>query len=143
MGTTLFAQQKLFDKFEDRDDVNTVYISKGMFKMIESLPVQLMGNKELDVRKIAGKLDKLVVLETEKKSLVSSISKEALRIYKEEKYEELMRISEGKERTIIYDKDLGGGKHLYALYQNSGEDVKIINLYGSLKVSELKGMIGK
>ena len=54
-----FAQNKLFDKYADMDDVTSVYISKKMFQM---MPV--METAGLNLANLKGKIEGLQVLTT-------------------------------------------------------------------------------
>ena len=52
-----FAQNKLFDKYADMDDVTSVYISKKMFQM---MPV--METAGLNLANLKGKIESLQIL---------------------------------------------------------------------------------
>ena len=56
-----FAQNKLFDKYADMDDVTSVYISKKMFQM---MPV--METAGLNLANLKGKIESLQILTTQK-----------------------------------------------------------------------------
>lgn len=57
-----FAQNKLFDKYADMDDVTSVYISKKMFQM---MPV--METAGLNLANLKGKIESLQILTTQKR----------------------------------------------------------------------------
>ena len=59
-----FAQNKLFDKYADMDDVTSVYISKKMFQM---MPV--METAGLNLANLKGKIESLQILTTQKADL--------------------------------------------------------------------------
>lgn len=60
LSLTGYAQDKLFDKFSDMDQVSSVYISKSMFQMMPELSAA-----GLNLIHLKGKIDNLQVLSTE------------------------------------------------------------------------------
>lgn len=129
------AQDALFQKYEDVDGVTTVYISKAMFRMMPHLNA---GNK--DISKIAYKLDRLQILDCERPSLIPGIKKMALAIYKNGKYEYIMRVNDDGEHTIIYQKQHAGGKNEFVLLSDEKDELSIINLLGNVTLNEIKGL---
>ena len=84
-----FAQNKLIDKYADMDGVTSVFISKTMLQMMPN-----MKTEGLDIGGIAGKLESIVILTSEKAS-ISNMMKGEIRNYASNKrYEELMRVRE-------------------------------------------------
>ena len=60
-----FAQNKLFDKYADMDDVTSVYISKKMFQMMPG-----HGNRRTQpCPNLKGKIESLQILTTQKADL--------------------------------------------------------------------------
>jgi len=91
-----FAQNKIFEKYADMDNVTSVYISKTMFQMmpvIENVGVNLMNMK--------GKIESLQLVSTEKKDAIAQMSKEFSQLVTT-RHEELMRIRDGKTRVNFY-----------------------------------------
>ena len=80
-----FAQNKLFDKYADMDDVTSVYISKKMFQM---MPV--METAGLNLANLKGKIESLQILTTQKADL-----------------RERMRGKDGKTKANFYVKQQG------------------------------------
>ena len=79
------------------------------------------------------------ILSVEKASLVKTIQAEALAIYKRDKYEELMRMSEGDEKTVIYVRPRGKNKE-FVLLHTEKDELDIISLIGNLTMEELKAI---
>ena len=91
-----FAQNRLFEKYADMDNVTSVYISKAMFQMmpvIEDVGVNLMNMK--------GKIESLQLVTTEKKDLITQMKKEFSQLVTS-RHEELMRIKDGNTRVNFY-----------------------------------------
>lgn len=74
------AQDELFKKYENTKGVETVYISKSLLSM---MPNMEMGN--VKIGKVAGKMDRIQVLNCEKGSaLIKGISEYAISLYRRE-----------------------------------------------------------
>ena len=131
-----YAQDQLFTKYEDVKGVEMVFISKALLSVAAGSKIG-----DLDIRKVAKKLEQVRILSVEKASLVKTIQAEALAIYKREKYEELMRMSEGDEKTIIYVKPRGKNNE-FVLFHIEKDELNIINLIGNLTMEELKAIAG-
>ena len=91
-----FAQNKLFDKYADMDDVVSVYISKAMFQMIPKV-----ADIGMDMANLSGKMDGLQLVTTEKKEMISQMRKEFTALVSKEQ-EELMRVRNGDTRVTFY-----------------------------------------
>jgi len=91
-----FAQNKLFEKYADMDNVTSVYISKAMFQMmpvIENVGVNLMNMK--------GKIESLQLVSTENQDNIAQMKKEFSQLVTT-RHEELMRIRDGNTRVNFY-----------------------------------------
>ena len=93
-----FAQNKLFDKYADMDDVTSVYISKKMFQM---MPV--METAGLNLANLKGKIESLQILTTQKADLRERMRGEFKAMIGKD-HEELMRVKEGKTKAKYYVK---------------------------------------
>lgn len=126
------AQRALFDKYEDTDGVQTVFVSKAMLSMAGGL-----GMLDAEIGNVVNKLEEVRILTCEKQALAKKIVGEARTFYQNQRYTELLRVNEGDEKVTIYQKPIGK-KHEYALLCVEKDGVNIINLVGSLTISELK-----
>ena len=97
------------------------------------------GSKMTDkeIGKVARKLDEVRILSCEETALAKKIREEAAAIYKAGPYEQLMRINDDGEKTIIYARKLDK-KYEYVLFCYEKDEVEIINLVGNLTLDELK-----
>lgn len=127
------AQDALFSKYENTPGVETVFISKAMFRMMPNLRV---GPK--NIGKIVSKLDRLQILNCERPSMVRTITDNAAAIYRRERYEIVMQANSDGERTTIYMKSRGRGKNEFALLNVEKDEVSIINLLGNVSLEDIK-----
>jgi len=90
------AQNKLFEKYADMDNVTSVYISKTMFQMIpkvENIGVNLMN--------MTGKIESLQLVSTERQDMITQMKKEFSQLVTT-RHEEMMRVKDGKTRVSFY-----------------------------------------
>jgi len=98
-----FAQNKLFDKYADMDNVTSVFISKAMFQMmpkIEKVGINMMNLK--------GKIESLQLVTTENKDMMVQMKKDFAQSVSS-KHQELMRVKDGKSHVNFYS-DMQGDK---------------------------------
>jgi len=91
-----FAQNKLFDKYADMDNVTSVYISKAMFQMMPKV-----ADVGLNMANLAGKMEGLQLVTTEKKDMIPQMRKEFTQLVNKEQ-QELMRVKDGNTRVTFY-----------------------------------------
>ena len=72
-----YSQDALFKKYEDVKGISTVFISKSMLSLMPKIEAG-----DVDISRIASKLDRIQVLECERPSLIPAIKKEAVAYYK-------------------------------------------------------------
>ena len=127
-----FAQNKIFEKYADMDNVTSVYISKAMFQMmpaIENVGVNLMNLK--------GKIESLQLVTTEKQDLASQMKREFSQLVTS-RHEELIRIRDGNTRVTFYS-DMNGGqiRELLLLVEEENEFTAIL-LTGNFTLKDLQ-----
>ena len=96
-----FAQDKLFEKYADMDNVTSVFISKKMFDMIPN--VESGG---LNLMNLKGKIESLQILTTQKADLRERMRGEFKALIGKD-HEELMRVKDGKTKANFYVKQQG------------------------------------
>ena len=127
-----FAQNRLFEKYADMDNVTSVYISKAMFKMIptvENLGVNLMN--------MNGKIEFLQLVSTERQDLIEQMKKDFSGLATT-RHEELMRIKDGKTRVNFYS-DIKGDqiKELIMLVEDEKNYTAIL-LVGNFTLKDIQ-----
>jgi hypothetical protein len=98
-----FAQNRVFEKYADMDNVTSVYISKAMFQMMP-----MIDNIGTSLTNMTGKMESLQLVTTEKKDLIAQMKGEFSRLAGTQ-HTELMRIRDGNTRVNFYS-DMKGDK---------------------------------
>jgi len=132
-----FAQNKLFEKYADMDDVTSVYISKAMFQMmpkIESIGINLVN--------MTGKIESLQLVKTEKKDKIVQMKKYFSQLVTNH-HQEVMRIKDDEKRINFYSIMQGDLiKELIMLVENKDSFIAIL-LVGNFALKDIQEIVGQ
>ena len=127
-----FAQNRVFEKYADMDNVTSVYISKAMFQMIPAVE-----NIGVDLMNMKGKIESLQLVSTEKKELIAQMKKEFSRLVTT-RHEELMRIKDGNTRVNFYSDIKGDRIKELVLLIEAEDNFTAILLTGNFTLKDLQ-----
>ena len=127
-----FAQNKLFDKYADMDDVTSVYISKKMFQM---MPV--METAGLNLANLKGKIESLQVLTTENNSIKEKMRDDFKKLISKD-HQELMRVKDGKTRATFYVKQKGDLISEMIMLADTDNSFNVIQLLGNFTLQDIQ-----
>lgn len=128
-----FAQNKLFDKYADMDNVTSVYISKKMFQMMP-----LTETVGLNLANLKGKIESLQILTTENKMIQEQMRKEFTQLIGSQ-HEELMRVKDGKTKANFYVKQKGDTiNELVMLADTDKDGFTVIQLLGNFTLKDIQ-----
>lgn len=128
-----FAQNTLFDKYADKDNVTSVFISKKMFQMMPSI-----DNPKLNLKNTKNKIESLQILTAEDKKIQENMRNEFMALMKKD-YDELMRIKDGKTKVNFYVKQKGDLISEMVMIADSAEnDFTVMQLLGSFTLKEIQ-----
>ena len=124
-----FAQNKLFDKYADMDDVTSVYISKKMFQMMPVMETNLKG-----------KIESLQILTTQKADLRERMRGEFKALIGKD-HEELMRVKDGKTKANFYVKQQGELiQELIMIADMDDGSFSVMQLLGRFTLQDVQGI---
>jgi len=138
IATLCNAQDALFRKYDNVKGVTTVYVSKAMFSMMPKLKAG-----DINISKLAGKMDKLQVLTGDSASLIIDIRNEATAYYDREGFENVMKVNEGGEHVTIYMKARQHGLNEFALLNAEKGELEIINILGKITLKDIRNLTGR
>lgn len=127
-----FAQNKLFDKYADMDNVASVYISKAMFQMMPSFETN-----GLNLMNLKGKIDGLQILSTQDTSKKESMRNDFKGLIGKE-HEELMRVKDGKTRATFYVKQKGEQISELIMLADTDSSFNVVQLTGKFTLREIQ-----
>lgn len=131
MTGMVLAQDALFKKYGNTRGVETVFISKSMLSMMPTVEVN-------DKRISSKKIDRIQMLSCERPSMVRTIKAEAVASFERGHYEEMMRMHDGDEQTIIYCRSLGRGINEFVLMETERDEINIISIQGKITLNDIK-----
>ena len=121
----------VFDRYTDMKDVNSVYISKTMIRMMGGTKSNTMFPDGLD------KVDAIRILSTEVPKFAEKISGEVYTEVKKEKYEIIAQIKEDGDRTTIYQRTDNDGVNYFLIVVQEPSELNVISVTGSLTPEDI------
>jgi len=139
IGSVIHAQSstfnRLFDKYENEDDVTVVNISKAMFNLIPGN----INTGNVDIKNIVPKIESLRLITTDKSVLKEKMFADFKAIIEKDKnYEELMRIKSGKSNVTFNIKKKGETINELVMLINEEENFVAIQILGNFLLDDIK-----
>lgn len=133
LSFTLNAQNSIFDKYSDRNNVSSVYISKAMIEMQPDL-----YTKDLYIGKVAGQLDAVYILSTLDNNIRKDMRKDIEQYIQKGKYELLMKQKGLVSRSAFYVKRKGDKVKELVMITDGSAKLKFISLCGDLTLKDIQ-----
>lgn len=127
-----FAQEALFEKYADMDDVTSVFISKKMFDMMPSIE-----SGGLDLMNLKGKIGGLQIVTTEKQEVRSLMQKEFSSLIGKS-HEELMRVKDGDTKASFYIEQSGEIINEMIMLADTESQYVVIRLTGKFTLQDIQ-----
>lgn len=127
-----FAQNKLFDKYSEMDNVTSIYISKAMFQMMPSFETN-----GLNLMNLKGKIEGLQVLSTDNNNIKEKMRTDFKGLIGKD-HEELMRVKEGNTRATFYVKQKGDLISELIMLADTDSSFNVIQLAGKFTLQDIQ-----
>lgn len=118
--------EKLYEKYKGNDDVTTIVLNEGLFKMVNDMEIDVHE----DVNGIIDKLDKMIVLSSEKINFMKEVDLS--------KYDELINVNEGDEVVKIYGNVIDERIKELVIVTQELKESNLIFIKGDLRLEDLK-----
>jgi hypothetical protein len=135
--SAVFAQNKMFEKYADMDDVTSVFISKAMFQMmpeIENVGVNLMNMK--------GKIESLQLVSSDKKEKIAQMKKDFSQLVTSQ-HQELMRVKDNDSRITFYSNMKGDQIKELIMLIDSEDTFMAMLLVGNFTLKDIQEIVDK
>lgn len=144
LPTFLFAQTS-FDKFEGKEGVSSVNVSKKMFEMMSKVKVDAKDKEMQQYLTLLKKLDNLKVLTTTSAKIANEMETSVASYLKSNPLEELMRANSDGKNVKIYVKSAGSStvvKELLMFMESSSKDTPsvLLSLTGEFDLDEISAL---
>lgn len=127
-----FAQNKLFDKYSEMDNVTSVFISKAMFQMMPNFETN-----GLNLMNLKGKIEGLQILTTENNSIKETMRNDFKNLIGKD-HEELMKVKDGKTRATFYVKQKGDLISELIMLADTDKSFNVIRLSGNFTLQDIQ-----
>ena len=127
-----FAQNKLFDKYSEMDNVTSVSISKAMFQMMPNFETN-----GLNLMNLKGKIEGLQILTTENNSIKETMRNDFKNLIGKD-HEELMKVIDGKTRATFYVKQKGDLISELIMLADTDKSFNVIRLSGNFTLQDIQ-----
>jgi len=148
-----FAQNSMFEKYEDLDDVSTVVVTKHAFKLMGKVASDSPEAKSY--KDMVNNLDYLAVYTTENTKIASDMVNDIKKYLKNTKLSELMRVKDKDANVKIYVKEGADEDHVSELFMyitnlkdkvnvnGRKPEVVIISLTGNIDLNKIGELTDK
>lgn len=132
-STLCFAQDKLFEKYADKDNVTSVYISKSMFQM---MPDNMRAGG-LDLGNLKGKIHNLQILTSENKEVKEQMKADFDAVVGKD-HELLMKVKSDDTRASFFVKQKGEKISELLMLTDDEEDYVVMRLTGDFTIQDIR-----
>ncbi|QYJ68178.1 DUF4252 domain-containing protein [Flavobacterium litorale] len=142
----VFFAQSAFDKFDGKDGVTAIIVSKKMFALMSNVDVDTSNAEAKQYLDLIKKLDNLRVFTTSDKKAIADMKTTMTSYLKKYPLDELMRINDSGKNIKIYVKT---GKteteirELLMFIEGGNEETVLMTLTGNFDLSELSVLTDK
>ena len=144
-ANTFFAQQTVFDKFEDQDGVTSVVVNKKMFTLLSKMKVE--DKETQQYVNLIKKLDNLRVFVTKSDKKADEMKAVSDKYIKTASLEELMKINDKGKSVKIFVKSGAGDSQIKELMMfvegGPNEETVLMSLVGDFDLNELSVLTDK
>ena len=127
-----FAQNKLFDKYSEMDNVTSVYISKAMFQMMPKIETN-----GLNLMNLKGKINSLQIVTSDKREVRDQMRKEFSSLIGQS-HEELMRVKDNDTRASFYIVQNGDLINEMIMLADTDSDYVVIRITGKFTLQDIQ-----
>lgn len=131
------AQDQMFEKFSNNNDISTVFISKALLSMAGNMD---MGGA--NIKGLAGKLERLEVYTSESKDAISVMKTEAKKLANDKSFEVLMTVKDKGENTTFYAKKDKDDKFKdLVMFVNEPGECTVIRIVGTFTMEDIQSVV--
>lgn len=127
-----FAQDNLFEKYADMDNVTSVFISKKMFDLMPDIE-----SGGLDLMNLKGKINNLQIVTSDKREVRDQMRKEFSTLISKS-HEELMRVKDDDTRASFYIIQQGDLINEMIMLADTDSDYVVIRLTGRFTLQDIQ-----
>ena len=145
LSITAAAQdgRSLYNKYSDYNNVEAVYISPAMFRLIGKIPDVEMNDESVNLGPIIKSLSGLYILSIKEDSIAQDLADDVNRFIKKGQYELLMEAKDNGEVTRMYTVGDDFTVNSFVLLARDGVETNFICIDGTIPRDQLEDLIAK
>ena len=145
LGISAFAQdgRSLYNKYSDYENVEAVYISPAMFRLIGKIPDVEMQGENVNLGPIIKSLSGLYILSIKEDRIAQDLYDDVNRFIGKGQYELLMEAKDNGEVTRMYTVGDDFVVNSFVLLAREGAEVNFICIDGTIPRDQLEELIAK
>ena len=140
-----FAQngRALYNKYSDNQNVEAVYISPAMFRLMGKIPDMEMNDGSVNLGPIVKSLTGLYILNITDDALAADLYADVERFIQKGQYELLMEAKDNGEVTRMYTVGDDQVVNSFVMIARSGNETDFICLDGTIPRDQLEDLIAE
>ncbi len=145
LSVSAFAQdgRSLYNKYSDYENVEAVYISPAMFRLIGKIPDIQMEGDNVNLAPIIKSLSGLYILTISDGNLAADLTADVNRFIQKGEYELLMEAKDNGEVTRMYTVGDERTVNSFVLLSRDGAETNFICIDGTIPRDQLEDLIAK
>ena len=145
LSVSAFAQdgRSLYNKYSDYDNVEAVYISPAMFRLIGKIPDVEMNDESVNFGPIIKSLSGLYILSIKEGGIAEQLADDVNRFIRKGEYELLMEAKDNGEVTRMYTVGDDFTVNSFVMLAREGDEVNFICIDGNIPRDQLEDLIAK
>ena len=145
LSITAAAQdgRSLYNKYSDYDNVEAVYISPAMFRLIGKIPDVEMNDESVNLGPIIKSLSGLYILNITQEDIAADLAEDVKRFIQTGQYELLMEAKDNGEVTRMYTVGDDFTVNSFVMLAREGDEVNFICIDGNIPRDQLEDLIAK
>jgi hypothetical protein len=139
---SLFAQsaKSIYDKYSGMNNVEAVYISPAMFKMIGKLPSTEIDGSDVDFTNMVSNLKGLYVIEFDNITFRRQLKSDVEGMVRKGRYEKLLEAKDDGEITLIYAQADGEICKSLIILSLENDETDFVCIEGDIDFSSLRNL---
>lgn len=145
LSVSAFAQngRSLYNKYSDNENVEAVYISPAMFRLIGKLPNIDMEGESLNLAPIIRRLSGLYILSISNSNLAAELAEDVKRFINKGDYELLMEAKDNGELTRMYVVGTNTMINGLVMFSHEPDETTFICIDGDIPRDQLENLIAE
>ena len=143
MSISAFAQdgRSLYNKYSDFDNVEAVYISPAMFRLIGKIPDVEMNDESVNLGPIIKSLSGLYILSIKENRVAQDLADDVNRFINKGQYELLMEAKDNGETMRMYTVGDDFVVNSFVMLAREADEVNFICIDGTIPRDQLEALI--